>query len=264
VTAPPRPRRAARTAATAAVLAVALASCGLSTDDEPQAITRSTADTGPDTSNTTFTLPGADVDNIRVFFLQTVGDADAVLAGVPRQVVLPATPASRLDALFGQPPTEAERALGLWSAIPADATLADRPVQRGHVLIVDLPESVYDELHGIIAQDAFAQIVWTATAIPGVESVSFRRDGAPFEAVDGMGQARSRPLGRDDFPALAPAADAEEAAGSAAPARPSATTSTTAAGAAGADGDDEAFGRLEADPGDAGDAGAGAGTPAQG
>lgn len=228
MTPPPRPRRAARTAAIAAVLAVALASCGLSTDDEPQAITRSTADTGPDTSSTTFTLPGAEVDNVSVYFLQTVEDADAVLAEVPRQVVLPSTPASRLDALFGQPPTEEERALGLWSAIPADATLADRPVQRGHVLIVDLPESVYDELHGIIAQDAFAQIVWTATEIQGVESVSFRRDGAPFEAVDGMGQARSRPLGRDDFPELAPADDAEAAGtpGSAG----SATTSTTAAG----------------------------------
>lgn len=196
-----------------AVLPWVAAACGLSTDDEPQAITNGTVDTRT-TTETTRPSPFGDTDNVTVFFLQTVGDADEVLHEAQRQVPLPATPATRLDALFTQPPTPDERDEGLWSAIPADATLADRPRREGGVLVVDLPEGVYDQLHGIIAQDAFAQIVYTATAIPGVESVAFQRDGSPFEAVDGTGQAQSEPLSRRDFPELSPGA-ADQAPGAA-------------------------------------------------
>jgi spore germination protein GerM len=67
-----------------------------------------------------------------------------------------------------------------------------------------MPEGVYEDLHGIIAQNAFAQIVYTATAIEGVESVRFERDGSLFEAVDGEGQASADPLGRADVVELAP------------------------------------------------------------
>lgn len=209
----PAPRRGRRRTplhrllalAPVALLPALAAACGLSTDDEPQAITNGTVDTRT-TTVTTRPSPFGDTDNVTVFFLQTVGDADEVLQEAQRQVPLPATPATRLDALFTQPPTPDERDEGLWSAIPADATLADRPRREGDVLVVDLPEGVYDQLHGIIAQDAFAQIVYTATAIPGVESVAFRRDGSPFEAVDGTGQAQSSPLSRSDFPELSPEA----------------------------------------------------------
>jgi spore germination protein GerM len=186
------------------------AGCGLSTDDEPVSITAATEGTSTTTTSTPSSTPGLpdrDTDNVTVFFLQTVGDAEEILFPVPRPVPLPATPATRLDALLTQPPTPEEREEGLWSAIPADATLAERPQQQGHELIVDLPEGVYDQLHGIIAQNAFAQIVYTATAIPGVESVTFQRDGTPFEAVDGTGQAQSEPLTRADFPDLAPVED---------------------------------------------------------
>lgn len=191
--------------------------CGLSTDAEPQSITDATVDARTSTTVSTPALPETDTDNVTVYFLRTVEDdeageggedgAEEILFRVPRPVALPATPATRLDALFTQPPTPEEREEGLWTAIPADATLADRPQQQGHELIVDLPEGVYEQLHGMVAQDAFAQIVYTATAIPGVESVTFQRDGTPFEAVDGAGQAQSEPLTRDDFPDLAPVED---------------------------------------------------------
>ena len=175
-----------------------LTGCGLSTDDAPEAITRSSVESRTSTSPSTVVLPGEDTDNISVWFVHT-DDVGTVLRKAQRQVALPATAGSRLDALLTQTPDPRERTQGLWSALPPDATLASRPRQRGNVLVVDLPEGVYDELHGIIAQNAFAQIVYTATEIPGVESVTFERDGALFEAVDGQGQASGDPLGRDDF-----------------------------------------------------------------
>ena len=189
-------------------LVAGVVGCGLSTDDEPQAIPNGTAD--PDTTTTTTTRPApvGETDNVTVYFLQSVEGAEEVLYEAQRQVPLPATPATRLDALFTQPPTDEEREEGVWSAIPVDAVLADRPRQEGTVLVVDLPEGVYDQLHGVIAQDAFAQIVFTATAIPGVSAVAFQRDGSPFEAVDGSGQAQRGPLSRADFPELDPEAAA--------------------------------------------------------
>ena len=188
--------------AACAVAVGLLGGCGLSTDDEPEAIPRPTVESSASTPASTVVRPGEATENVTVFFL-TTDDAGTSVEDVQRQVALPATLGSRLDALLAQPPDEDERSQGIWSAIPASATLASAPHQRGHVLIVDMPSRIYDELHGLIAQDAFAQIVYTATAIQGVESVLFRRDGVTFEAVDGTGQASSRPLGRDDFPELA-------------------------------------------------------------
>lgn len=187
-----------------AVVAMLLASCGLSTDDSPEAITGSSVESSASTAPSTLVLPGEDAEEISVWFLLTsdAGTGETNLTEMPRQVTRPATAEGHLEALLSQPPNDSERELGLWSALPPDAALASRPRQRGHVLVVDMPEGVYDELHGIIAQNAFAQIVYTATEFDGVESVRFERDGSLFEAVDGEGQASADPLGRDDFDEL--------------------------------------------------------------
>lgn len=181
------------------------AGCGLSTNDAPEAITRTSVESSSSTTRPRVALPEGDAESVAIWFLHT-SDAGTVLESVERQVAWPASPGGRLDALLGQPPVTREREAGLWSALPPDATLASQPRRQGEVLVVDLPEGVYDDLNGIIAQNAFAQIVWTATEIPGVDSVSFERDGAEFEAVDGQGQASADPLGRDDFVDLTPSA----------------------------------------------------------
>lgn len=189
-----------------AVVAMLLSGCGLSTDDSPEAITGSSVESSASTTPPTLVLPSEAGEEISVWFLLTgdAGDGETVLEEAPRHVPRPATAASHLEALLGQPPDDDERERGVWSALPPDATLASRPRQEGHVLVVDMPEGVYEDLHGIIAQNAFAQIVYTATAIDGVESVRFERDGSLFEAVDGEGQASADPLGRDDFVELVP------------------------------------------------------------
>jgi spore germination protein GerM len=208
VTAPrvPCPHRRRRQLGVLALTGVAAlaGACGLSTDAEPESITDATVDATTSTTGAALGAAEGDTDNVTVYFLVTVDDTAEVLTAVQRPVPLPATPTTRLEALFTQPPTAEERDEGLRSAIPADATLAERPRRVGDELIVDLPEGVYEQLHGGIAQDAFAQIVYTATAIPGVDAVAFERDGAPFEPVDGTGQAQSEPLTRADFPDLAP------------------------------------------------------------
>jgi len=180
--------------------AALLGACSLSTDDEPQAIEGPVVESSASSQASTIELPDADAENVSVWFLQNRSSGvGAFLVEGSRKVAFPASPETWIDALLQQPPDSSEKAEGFWSAIPADAQLVSEPEQSGHVLTVQLPDRVYEDLHGLIAQYALAQIVFTATEIPGIESVQFLRDDGVFAAIDGTGQARTDPLGRDDF-----------------------------------------------------------------
>lgn len=180
--------------------AALLGACSLSTDDEPQAIEGPVVESSASSQASTSNLPDADAENVSVWFLQNrASGVGAFLVEGSRKVAFPASPETWLDALLQQPPDSSEKEDGFWSAIPVDAQLVSTPEQSGHVLTVQLPNRVYEDLHGLIAQYALAQIVFTATEIPGVESVQFLRDDGVFAAIDGTGQARTDPLGRDDF-----------------------------------------------------------------
>lgn len=189
----------------AIVATVLLAACSLDTDEEPETIGGPTITPGASADVSTIDLPSAATENVSVWFLHNRSDdVGAYVVEAKRKVAIGATPAIWLDALLQQPPDVAERDAGIWSSIPLDARLVTEPEQRGHVLTVQLSERVYSELHGLLAQYAFAQIVYTATEIPGIESVLFMEDDGIFPAVDGAGQAHTDPLGRDDYGDLIP------------------------------------------------------------
>lgn len=198
--------RAAAARLGALVAVVVLGACSLSTDKEPQSIEGPVvASSSSSEASTIEKLPDADAENVSVWFLQTrTSGVGAYLVESSRKVAQPATAGTWIDALLQQPPDSSEKEDGIWSAIPADAQLVTEPEQQGHVLTVQLPDRVYEDLHGLIAQYALAQIVFTATEIPGVETVQFLRDDGVFAAIDGTGQARTDPLGRDDFADVMP------------------------------------------------------------
>lgn len=185
------------------LLVLVAAGCGLSTNDEPEDIADTTIDSAAHDRTSTFAVPYGDTEPVVVWFLAT-DDQGIHLRQSQRRVAAPPTAGSHLDALFQQPPDDIERDDGIWTAIPSDASLLGEPVQRGGVLVVDLPEQVYLELHGRGAQGAFAQIAYTATELPGIDAVQFERDGTLFSALDGSGQATTSALGRDDFADFAP------------------------------------------------------------
>jgi hypothetical protein len=106
---------------------------------------------------------------------------------------IPATPAvarSATSALL-EGPTEDERADGLSTAIPDDASLLDIAVADG-VATVDLDGSfVSDEAS---MRGAVAQVVATLTQFPTVERVAFRIDGEPVSTLGDV--AAEQPVGR--------------------------------------------------------------------
>ena len=94
-------------------------------------------------------------------------------------------------------PNPAEFETGLRTAIPSTLELHSVRVDAG-VVQVDLSDALLDLSGGELTL-AVAQIVFTASEIPGAESVLIRVDGATQEWPDGSGAQHRGPLTTYDF-----------------------------------------------------------------
>lgn len=188
------------------VVSFALVACGISTSDKPKPIDRENlpaelAETDSDPLDSLPPNPDA-IRAVPIWFL-AADDSEIRLTSVTRRVPLPADAGLRLETLLSQGPTPEENQEGISTAIPADAKLTRPPEQVGVVLSVNLSTSVY-ELRGESAREAFAQLVYTATEIPGVDAVQFLLDGDPVAVPDGEGESDLAPRRREDYANLRP------------------------------------------------------------
>ncbi|MFD8079380.1 GerMN domain-containing protein [Streptomyces sp. NPDC059718] len=131
-----------------------------------------------------------------VYFLH-----EGKLSAAPRTVTGPATAAAALRALLAGP-NGFERGHGRATAIPSGTALRSLAV-RDRVATVDLSGRYDDAAPGTPVEARLAQVVFTATAFPGVEKVRFRVDGAPPAGLGTV--ATGPPVGRADFEELSPA-----------------------------------------------------------
>jgi hypothetical protein len=122
------------------------------------------------------------------------------LAAVNRQVPTPVT-AARTSTEIVRGPTQIERSGGLRTALPRSVRVLGSVAHD--VPLIDVTES----LTGVDGEEqvlALAQLVFTLTGLPGVNGVSFARDGRPVEVPTGDGELKRGPLRREDFAAVAP------------------------------------------------------------
>ncbi|MGH9212673.1 MAG: GerMN domain-containing protein [Acidimicrobiales bacterium] len=194
----------------ATALALVLTGCGVSTNDEPQAIPRENvpadlldADVGRQGDD--LEVEGTDAEQVQVWFL-VEDDEITQLHEVNRRVPWPAQAARRLDLLIGprSGPTDEEREAGISTAIPPDARLTALPTQDGPVLEVSLSNDFYVR-GGNNFIKAVAQLVFTAADIPGVEAVRFISEtGEEIPVLDGDGESQDEPVTPDDYANLDP------------------------------------------------------------
>lgn len=193
--------RAGAVIAIALGLTLALAACGLPKDSAPRPIANDKVPfslLGP-----TSTKPGDQSDTsgtiIDVWFV-----AGERITSVSRILPNP-TPKSVLESLVkgvadGDPP-------GLSSAIPQNTKIVSADME-GASVVVTLSNEILS-VTGPEQKNAFAQLVYTTTGLPGVSGVRFR-------ALDTNGNAqdlepptdnalKQGPLTRGDFSSLAPA-----------------------------------------------------------
>jgi Sporulation and spore germination len=101
-----------------------------------------------------------------------------------------------------EPPRQGPDPLPSGNPLGDTEVIQEVTVARG-LATVDLAES-FSELAGPAQQVALAEIVYTATARPGVGQIRFTLGGEPVEVPRGDGSLSSEPLTRSDYAAFAP------------------------------------------------------------
>lgn len=177
--------------------AVVLAACGIPVDSAPQ-----------DIEDDALTAPGAAASESptaggqRVYFVAPDNQAGVRLQQVRRDV--PPTPNDVLGALF-KGLTDSERtSRQLTSLIPVGTKLLSVQLATEGRLVVDVDATIFEARRTNSLATAVAQIVYTATSLPGVERVRLLVDGQPQEWPAGDGRERSGDLTPLAFPALYP------------------------------------------------------------
>ena len=187
-------RRRAAAVVAAPILLGGVVGCGVQLDDEPREIAKDALpfdllETSTTGSPTTTPLPT--FQETSVFLV----DNDDYLIEVRRQ--LPGEVSLVIGSLL-TPPTQAEVTSGLSTAIAPSVSLRGISGPEDGLVTIDLA-SDGSERSPEISRLAFAQLVYTATALPGVDRVLFQVDGQAREVPTGEGQSTAEPLTRVDY-----------------------------------------------------------------
>lgn len=177
---------------------VLLAGCRVPDDSSPREIPPDQVPfdlLAPSSTVPQSTLPVATVDS--TIYLR---DGDHLVA-VKRSVPAPLLVGTLLSALV-QGPTQDEAAKGYTSSVGPQASVLNAQVTDATAVI-----DISDAFSGIGVQEqivGLAQIVYTATELPGVQNVRIQLNSQPASVPRGDGSATIDPLTRADYPSLAP------------------------------------------------------------
>lgn len=181
-------------AAVAATILLALAACGVPTDDEARVTDPAEVPFGlldaDRRARTDVERSGPTVVEVYLF-----AETEAALIPVARRVEDPTLMTALAELERG--PTDAEAAAGLRSALDESDVIIAADVS-GDTATVDLAEG-FSAISGADQLVAIAQTVFTATARPGVDQVAFLLDGRPIEIPRGDGSLTSGAVSRDDY-----------------------------------------------------------------
>jgi hypothetical protein len=179
---------------TALVAAVGLVSCGVPNDEGPRQLDARNVPfelLGPTTS-TTVTAEGP-LREVTVFLT-----SDGRLTEVTREVEAPASLRKSIEALLAGPAADES---SLSTAITTETKLLHLHGPDDGLVTIDLSRAMLD-VTGRQQILALAQVVYTATAYPGIERVLFQFEGESREVPNGEGTLTSTPLGRLSYRAL--------------------------------------------------------------
>jgi spore germination protein GerM len=178
-----------------ALAAVGVAGCGVGAQSQPQRIGRADVPFGlgrPTHDETTTTVAPSAGESYTLYLV-----AGEQLRAVTRRARERLTPSALLSKLSeGPTPTEADA--GLRTLLSPDVAV-DHVRVADDVATVELTGAGADQPAGNEGALAIAQLVYTATGIPGVQRVRFEVDGQPAEIPRGDGTLTRRPVSRADY-----------------------------------------------------------------
>ena len=173
----------------ALVMAVA-AGCGGEAEPEPEPEPTATPEPEP-----TATPEPEPVETMTLTLYFTRGEKLGV--GAHEVPETQAVARAAMEELLAGPDSR-EMAAGLGTEIPEGTTLNGISISDG-VATVDLSSEFESGGGALSMQVRVAQVVYTLTRFPTVESVAFEIDGQPVEAIGGEGVMVSPPVDRADF-----------------------------------------------------------------
>lgn len=154
-------------------LSFALAACSIPTDSKPRAIDKEEVSAlNPSTTIEPTTAPSPGAPTIEVYLFR-----NNTLEAVQRRTNTGRDINSVLQQLLSGT-TESERAAGYTTFIPPQTKLIRVQLTTDRTLIIDLSGEM-DTIGGSTSKAAYAQLVFTATALPEVAQVQFRTKGTP-------------------------------------------------------------------------------------
>lgn len=179
--------------------------CGIPTDSKPRALDPNELPASLSANpGTTMVVEGTQ-QSARLWFIRSGGDTDVLvgqMAPIPPVTDYDQLPRVVIDQLIQQVPASGGD-VTLINAIPPTVKVLDA-TKNGTVLDLDLSDLGNAELTR--QREAFAQIVFTATALPGIDAVRFSIDGQQIGVPldDQTTAAPGQPITKGDYPKLAP------------------------------------------------------------
>ena len=161
--------------------ALALSGCGVPVDARPTALSRQGVPFGlleptAPTTSVTAAQPSPVEVPVRIYLLGSNGH----LVAVDRDVPVTASDLAAVVGALAVGPTDAEAAAGLQSALPALTTVLPGTAIVDGVATVNLG-GTFGQVVGTQEIEAVAQVVFTASALPGVNGVTFQLSGLPVD-----------------------------------------------------------------------------------
>jgi hypothetical protein len=188
-------RRFFASVAVAGVVVGSATGCGVPSDSRPQAVDATAVPFGLLDTRPAGASPEPSGPAALIYLMD-----GQVLRPVPRRVPGVNRPAALVRDLLGGP-SPSEAAAGLASAVPSRTRLLSLDV-FGTTVTLDLSKE-FGDVSGRDQVNAVAQLVYTVTQSPRIDSVKLAVDGKPIEVPDGTGSLTLDPVSRADFAALA-------------------------------------------------------------
>ncbi|MGH2531541.1 MAG: Gmad2 immunoglobulin-like domain-containing protein [Thermomicrobiales bacterium] len=132
---------------------------------------------------------------------------DEKIGAAHREIVVPedkAVAAAAMRELLAGPTADEEDA-GLSTAIPEETDLIDLALESETKIITVNLSAAFESGGGSLSMRArLAQVVYTLTQFPTIETVLFQLEGEPVEVFGGEGVILEEPVGRADFEDVTP------------------------------------------------------------
>jgi hypothetical protein len=183
--------------------ALLLGACGVPSDSSPRVIARKDLPAALAGTSTTLGHPAGVLTQERIFLVRNAGtnpSLEAMWVDVPFEPSTVDQVRAVLDVLISDMP-QTDKNKDLTNAIPSSVRIRSAHLHQG-VLSLDLSQLTLENPE---LRLAFAQLVYTATDLRGIDSVRFAVQGQPAQVpLDRSTSRTGEPVDRSDFRQLGP------------------------------------------------------------